>query len=185
MIFDSTYSYKVLYNQSKTLSLAQRMIQILQGGSPKDSFFKRFKKHTPKQVLFLGTENSGKKTIFDHITTLNVPLDIIALSNSTPITTYKNFLFDTKYLIIVIDSTKVTNLKYLNHIKSLIENLVTKECEKLLILLNKHDLLQIETTRVLEKRLKLYSLTCEWLIVPCCAIGQGYGISEGVNWLLI
>lgn len=120
----------------------------------------------------------------EHITTLNVPLDIIALSNSTPITTYKNFLYDTKFLIIIADSTKITHLKYLDHLKALIKTLVIKDCEKLLILLNKHDLLKIETTRVIEKRLDLYTLPCEWLIVPCSAMGQGYGISEGVNWLL-
>lgn len=112
-----------------------------------------------------------------------MPLDIIALSNSTPISTYKNFLFETRYLVIVIDSTKVTQLKYLEHLKLLIKSLAT-ECEKLLLFLNKHDLLNIETTRVLEKRLALYSLKPKWLIVPCSAVGKGYGISEGVNWLL-
>jgi len=150
------------------------------------------------QVLLLGTEKSGKKTILNHINYLNLPLNLIALSNSIPITTYKNFLFDTKSIIIIIDSTKIfnnnnnNNINYLNFNKFLINYLININCEKLLIFINKIDLLKynfnFSTTRFIENILNLKKINeihsnLNWLILPCCGL-KGYGIEEGMNWLL-
>lgn len=89
-------------------------------------------------------------------------------------------------MIFVLDTTQF-GLAYLERCHEILSHLLGTPgscCEKLLVLLNKQDLIGLEQLRVIEKRLKLNEMQVEWLVMPTSA-KNGYGISEAVNWLLM
>jgi signal recognition particle receptor subunit beta len=112
------------------------------------------------------------------------PLEIICLSSDVPISRYNNFLYDIPYVIFVFDSTRLS-IDYLERVRLMLKHIFqcNSSSEKLLILLNKTDVITVVNANVLEKYLRLNTLDMEYLIIPSSA-KSGYGISEGMNWLL-
>ncbi|KAH3675738.1 hypothetical protein WICMUC_002530 [Wickerhamomyces mucosus] len=166
--------------------------QILKPKKSSSSFSSHISFEKPQQQgLLIGSPASGKNTILNHINQLDFPFDIISLSNDVAIENYKNFMFDTSFIIFVFDCTMTSDLyfQYVNHILDvLITNYHSIDSQelKILILLNKLDLAGPETsTRVIENHLKLSRYShVNYLALPCNGV-LNYGVSEGVNWLLI
>lgn len=115
---------------------------------------------------------------------MELPLDTICLSNDVPVATYSNFLYDVPYVIFVFDCT-VLSVEYISRVDNIFGELFQEHhlCDKLLILLNKTDVVSVSNVNSLERCLKLETLGVEYLIMPTCG-NTGYGVSEGINWLL-
>jgi signal recognition particle receptor subunit beta len=134
------------------------------------------------KALLIGTDNSGKKTVLNRINQLAVPsMELLCLTN-TPRSLYKNFLYSFDRIILVMDSTKITDVHYLQEINSLLEDI--SNSTKLLIFVNKQDVVRYTNlSKLLMKYLHLESVA-QYLIIPIVAKESNHGISEGISWLI-
>lgn len=127
----------------------------------------------------------------ESINYMDTELEIISLSNDIAISNYHNFLYGVNSIIFVMDSAKLS-VEYLDRVKSILTSLqldqeVSPEAGKkmkLLLLLNKSDLVCVENVSAIERYLELSALNVRYLILPTSG-ASGYGVSEGINWLLM
>lgn len=122
---------------------------------------------------------------------MDTELEIISLSNDIAISNYHNFLYDINSIIFVMDSTKLS-VEYLEQVKNILTGLQLDQSNsqesgkriKLLLLLNKSDVVCVENVSAIERYLELAKLNVRYLILPTSGT-SGYGVSEGINWLLV
>ncbi len=97
---------------------------------------------------------------------------------------WRHYYPNTESLIFVVDSC---DRKRINTAKDELDKLLADDLLRnsiLLIFANKQDLPDAMPPSEMAEKLGLYKLgSRQWYIQACCAVGQGQGIYEGLDWL--